>query len=132
MHNPKALRDEIETRYKDIHIKNRAQRTQKSMLIQCEVNIICGRGGYYQIGKNIEIINENRLFELAGYKTIEEFTEARYRYKRASAYRFIRIARLYDRLVPTIGRDNMPDSASALDVMDDLDSPEEEGYVQSQ
>lgn len=115
----------ITARYDHIITDNDEEEESKQELIRCEVNIACGRNGYYAIGDNFRRIRDSKAYRIAGYKNFGIYTKEAHKRTKSSVYRLINIADLHDRLVPIVGEENMPYTAHVLGSMLGLEPDQE-------
>ncbi len=124
----KTVSKEITARYNYIRTENDEDEERKQELIRCEVNITCGRNGYYAMGDNFRTIRDGKSYRIAGYKNFAVYAKKVHKLKKSSVYRLINIADLRDRLVLIVDEENMPHTAYALGSMLGLE-PDQEAQV---
>lgn len=122
-----AVQKDIAARYDYIVTKTNEDEALKQELIRCEVDIVCGRYGYYDMGNSFRMIRKKKSYAIAEYNDFLDYAKKAHGLEKSSVYRLINIADLYDRLVPIVGENNMPHTAYALGAMIGLKPEQEEG-----
>lgn len=83
-----------------------------SRILDLEARIQEARGGFYQIGKALKEVRDERLYRVLLFESFEAYLKHRWDMSRSHAYRLIDAARVIDNLSP-IG-DILPENEAQL------------------